>query len=534
VWKTRWYLPGGPICADSQCSHPWYAPSPALCAQRSDSSEERIEQWSTATTEAGAAHWLANEFGESDVAEIYLGHRVGEHLQTVNLVLQSCDTDVWIAALAQIRPTSNPYVGFTARNGTVAVHRPASDEYVDIVETAAVVAELGITVAEFCFVFALAGSDFTSGIAGFSHTSIVKMYQANHAWITDNKRDPLAQVGTDGQLTFSMEGWRRLALTLYYERSKGGQNGVNYIVPGGDQNRGRTLAALYTAQGMDAAYRTVRTTVHEHTGKESRALASWGAMLRHAARAFWVAKYHAGTLHDRAATDAVTTVHTPAPCEPTAEVETGVSGWVRAAVDGALRICWDEGVVEPDPAEVSAGKKVKQKGCGCKGGATKGPCAGGCGCRRKGVDGTGMRCGAYCACSGGPRCANPKNAADPEQPGAFAAGSGVSLGVDAAVLGGSSGATAEEEEEEGEDVENTQLDDEGDESDADGEGQGWDSDEEMETVEAGRGVIDLEETEVLEESVLGQLVEVTHEDETPAHEESDDESDEAGHVFFGD
>jgi hypothetical protein len=167
-------------------------------------------------------------------------------------------------------------VGFTARNGTVAVHRPASDEYVDIVETAAVVAELGITVAEFCFVFALAGSDFTSGIAGFSHTSIVKMYQANHAWITDNKRDPLAQVGTDGQLTFSMEGWRRLALTLYYERSKGGQNGVNYIVPGGDQNRGRTLAALYTAQGMDAAYRTVRTTVHEHTGKESRALASWG------------------------------------------------------------------------------------------------------------------------------------------------------------------------------------------------------------------------------------------------------------------
>lgn len=66
-----------------------------------------------------------------------------------------------------------------------------------------------------------------------------------------------------------MEGWRRLALTLY-----------------------------------------VRTTVHEHTGKESRALASWGAMLRHAARAFWVAKYHAGTLHDRAATDAVTTVHT--------------------------------------------------------------------------------------------------------------------------------------------------------------------------------------------------------------------------------
>lgn len=91
----------------------------------------------------------------------------------------------------------------------------------------------------------------------------------------------------------------------------------------------------------------------------------------------------------------------------------------------------------------------------------------------------------------------------------------MSLGVDAAVLGGSSGATAEEEEEEGEDVENTQLDDEGDESDDDGEGQGWDSDEEMETVEAGRGVIDLEETEVLEESVLGQLVEVTHEDETP-------------------
>jgi hypothetical protein len=362
--------------------------------------------------------WLANKIGESDLAVIYLGLRVADYMNSKNLIIQSSDTDVWMAALSQ-RTTA--YEPLSALGGTCCIYRPAtgstSAEYIDICATQTIITdELSLSIAEFCYLFALAGTDFTSGIANFSHTTIIQTYKEERTWITQAGAQPLAEWSTDGQHTFSDATWQRLVLLLYYNRSKGGENAVNYILEGGDPNRGQSLDNLLGTgceSDRQSAYLTVQTKVHKHTGKESLSLPSWGAMLRHAARAQWVSKYHGGIyLNTPPALRSSCDTFVPTEHDPTALTASMVRGWVR--VNGKLRFEWDEGVVESEQQEsVTERDKPKiPKGCGCKGGESRGPCGGGCGCKRKG-----RRCGAYCACSGGPNCCNPKN---PSVPGTFA------------------------------------------------------------------------------------------------------------------
>jgi hypothetical protein len=405
---------------------------------------------------------LSNHIGESDLAVLYLAHRVAGQLEIPCVILASTDTDVWVSAVAQ----------GAARYGAlrVFVHRPKLDEFVDIIGTAEVLAEAGIGVDNFVFLFALCGTDFTSGIAGFTHTSVLKHFKANKPFI----EDLATRTGADA-LSFSAEAFERLIVGLYYDKYKGGANAVNFL-PDGDSTGavGPTLASLIS-ESLDSYYDRIRTVVHEHSGQEAHSLPRKSAMIRHAARAEWTFRYWHTALSGPSLS--TTTAFKPIIVAPTTIGDFGVAGWVKPEgashpQRGQLQMAWDEGVTQGI-----------HKGCGCCGGQ-RGTCGGNCGCK-----GAGMLCGAYCSCQGGTMCCNPKNAAARNEGGGDgnvpAAAAAAAPSAAAAVGSGDEGSVEN-------DVANSDSSDEEEQrEDGEGEEREGNGEEEIPCIESAGRVYDL-------------------------------------------
>jgi hypothetical protein len=358
---------------------------------------------------------LSNKIGEADGCCVWLGKQL-LYAACSNLVIDSDDTDVSMIALMQYyRPA--PY----GDGAQVYVYRQAANETVDITATAQILSEpnLRLTVADFIFVFATSGTDFTSGITGFSHAKILKHYIQNKS--DGNQIGALATIDESGELQFHTAAFERLFVSLYYERDKGGAHAVNFRASFGDAE-GQTVQQLYhntdaahtrataaaVMAGSNGAHSTVydivRQVTIEQQGVEARTLCRWSAMLRHKARCQWlVGQYWASILASPQPVNGQPFELVYA--ESTRANADGVAGWALVH-QGAkcphttgehcaceLQVEWDEDVWEADVP-----------GCGCKGGK-RDPCAGRCLCKG-GENGARHRCGPMCRCLGGPRCAN--------------------------------------------------------------------------------------------------------------------------------
>ena len=339
-----------------------------------------------------------------------------------DLVIDSDDTDVTMIALLQYALSTTPYGDGTG----LYVYRQTANETVDITATAQIVTEpgLGLSVADCICIFAAAGTDFTSGVTGFSHAKILKHYVENKT--AGNAIGALATISGSGELTFDTTAFQRLFVSLYYERDKGGAAAINFR-EAFTEAEGLSLEALYhkhraaaaaaTAAAAAAAvespisaesavYNAVRQVTIEQQGAEARTLCRWSAMIRHKARCDWlVGQYWSSVLRSSASSDTFELDY-----KDSTELNTdGVAGWALVS-DGAkcahgqtdacscqLQMEFDVKVWEADVP-----------GCKCgKNGGKRDPCRGRCSCKGgKGV--AAHRCGPMCHCLGGTRCGNNK------------------------------------------------------------------------------------------------------------------------------
>ena len=310
---------------------------------------------------------------------------------------------MWIAAVMQLYDDSG---AFGCYHGQVFVHRESAKEFIRIGKVGSILQQLGVSVAEFTYLFLLAGSDFTSGICGFSHTSILKHYMGNKH--SGNKIGEIIAV-RDSALHFDPLVYRRLLCSLYYDKNKGGARAPNFLefVPGGVvAANGPSLEALFADKTAEGAYEVVRQVSTSIQAEEKHFLPTWTAAQCHAARAQWAIEYWRSCLRP-------SVVHGDSADEHGAHVldftpssvanGEGVVGWkdITKTIGGEdvtqKQVQWDTGVFED-----------AVPGCGCTTRARKGICSSSCVCKRNGPDDPARSCGPWCSCLAGSACKNPK------------------------------------------------------------------------------------------------------------------------------
>jgi hypothetical protein len=183
---------------------------------------------------------LRNKIGEADVSVIYLGATVMRRMTGVtNLIIQSSDTDVWVATLAAL-DAAPAATAASLSSAHIYVHRPAADELINIKQTQEVLEEMNIMVPEFTYLFCLGGCDFTSGIGGFSHKTLLKHYIQHQQ--SGNQIGSLVTESATGELQYNTTAWQRMVCSLYYEipKVKGAKSAAQGHTLGGAVTSGAT------------------------------------------------------------------------------------------------------------------------------------------------------------------------------------------------------------------------------------------------------------------------------------------------------
>ena len=274
---------------------------------------------------------MANEIGESDLAVLWLGLHEAKRANVTNLVVESSDADVWVAALVCTAADHN------FGDLKVHIHRPATHEFVDIRGTVTALQQCGsgIDPLTFGYLFALCGCDFTSGIAGFTHESVIKAYITHQCWIEVEAK--LIAKAEDSQLTFNLVSVKRLFCAIYFEKTKGNAQNTNYRV-NHDDAEGLGLDGLLSHEGtLDLTYTRIQRESTMGNARETMQLPKWSAVHRHARRAQWAVTYWYHAIDDNNSRP-----YRPRVPDPLAKDNEGVAGWIL--VEGQVVIDWDEGV----------------------------------------------------------------------------------------------------------------------------------------------------------------------------------------------
>lgn len=293
---------------------------------------------------------MANEIGESDLAVLWLGLHEAKRANVTNLVVESSDADVWVAALVCTAADHN------FGDLKVHIHRPATHEFVDIRGTVTALQQCGsgIDPLTFGYLFALCGCDFTSGIAGFTHESVIKAYITHQCWIEVEAK--LIAKAEDSQLTFNLVSVKRLFCAIYFEKTKGNAQNTNYRV-NHDDAEGLGLDGLLSHEGtLDLTYTRIQRESTMGNARETMQLPKWSAVHRHARRAQWAVTYWYHAIDDNNSRP-----YRPRVPDPLAKDNEGVAGWIL--VEGQVVIDWDEGVHAGGKGEQV--EKMRDARCRC-------------------------------------------------------------------------------------------------------------------------------------------------------------------------